>query len=139
MKWQLAVSIMIWTVAGLILLGLVLLVSVSWFAPWQVLYAIFAEVSWLLIGYNVGWYGGLVGFKYLRPMIKGNEADGLGFRAAGQGMMIQFAALGCALISACVAAFHLGSPMSTCLSVCGTVNAALLLAVIGLAAFPRSG
>ncbi len=105
----------------------------------KILYPIFAEISWLFIGYNVGWYGTLVGFKYLRPMIKGNEGDGLGFTAAGQGMMTQIAAGVCALISASVAAFHLGSPMSTCLSVCGTVNAALLLAAIGLAAFHRSG
>ncbi len=42
----------------------------------------------------------------------------------------------CGLISACVAAFYLDSPMSTRLNVCGTVNAALLLAVF---VFARNG
>ena len=53
--------------------------------------------------------------------------------AMGTAMAISFGILlrasVCALISACVAAFYLDSPMSTRLNVCGTVNAAMLLAV----------
>jgi hypothetical protein len=104
----------------------------------QILDAVFAEVSWLLIGFCVGGFGEYAGNAYFQPIRKRNVRRG--DYAAATGWII-FASIllrasVCALISACVAAFYLGSPMSTRLNVCGTVNAALLLAVF---MFARKG
>ena len=95
----------------------------------QILYAIFAEASWLCIGFGVGFFGVVVGGGIFRPMVKGRENGGAVM------MLVFLTAPVCALISASVAAFHLGSPMSTRLNVCGTVNATTLLATIVFAVF----
>jgi hypothetical protein len=115
----------------------------------QILYAVFAEVSWLLIGFCVGGFGACAGFTYFQPpklirkrlvpYVRGRmgdyememrqEAEGAMFTGMHISFVIVVSASVCALISACVAAFYLDSPMSTRLNVCGTVNAALLLAV----------
>jgi peptidoglycan/LPS O-acetylase OafA/YrhL len=87
----------------------------------------------MFIGACVGGFGSYVGWHYLPPMMNRNTfrvfTDESKFRIKFE-VLKGLSVLVCALISACVAAFHSDSPMSTRLSVCGTVNAAMLLAVV---------